>query len=163
MKSRLEIELSSLGFGDVTLRTPNGEVVTHNLKEELKINEYDLNTEFHNQSSKYVYWTSLLETVRAYLESAQLLSERTRAALYEPCRQDLISGGVAKPTKDQIDSEIMKNAEYISTVTQVNNYTYYVKNLQYAVKAFEQRKDMLIQLGAEQRRQRDYEIALKGL
>lgn len=159
----MDIELASLDFDDLTIRTANGEVITYNLKQELTINPYDLNSEFHNQPSKYVYWTSLLETVRAYLESAELAEERTRAGFYEPCRQALINGGVAKPTKDQIDAEILNQEEYINARNQVNTYSYYVKSLQYIVKALEQRKDMLIQLGAEQRRQMDYEAALKRL
>lgn len=157
----MELELTTLGFDMLTLKTASGETVTYNLKDELMINTHNLLEEFNLQPAKYVYWSSLLETVRAYLEASQLKEEQIRASLYEACRIILVDNGTAKPTKDQIEAEILKNDTYIEARELVNTYSYFVKNLQYTVKAFEQRKDMLLQLGAESRRQKDYEAALK--
>ena len=159
----VDLFVESLDFDTINIKTASGETVTFNLKQELTINEFDMNSEFALQPSKYVYWSSLLETVRSYLESAQLTEEVKRADLYEPARLALVASGVTKPTKDQIDAKILQTPEYITTKETVARYSLYVKKLQYIVKAFEQRKDMIQQMGAEKRRQLDYENAIRAL
>lgn len=152
-----------MDFDTIRIRDVNGQFVEYDLKEQLTINEYDLQSEFKLQASKYVYWASILEQVRGYLESSELTEEQTRAQLYEPARIALINAGTAKPTKDQVEAWILQQEEYISARQQVLIYNKYVKHLQYIVKAFEQRRDMMQQIGADKRRQTEYERNLNSL
>lgn len=150
-----------MDFGRIRIRDANGEVREYNLNQELVINEYNLQEEFRLQPSKYVFWSSVLEQVRGYQESAQLQEERVRADLYEKARQSLIEGGSPKPTKDQIEAWIIRQEEYVKAREQVLGYSNFVRQLQYVVKAFEQRRDMLTQVGADKRRAEEYERSLK--
>ncbi len=153
----MDIKLTALDFDTLSVVDANGEKVTYQLYDELRINEFNVQKEFYEQPSKYVYWTSLLERMRLQQESEQLAIDRLKAQLYEPSRTALIVKGTAKPTKDQIDSKITLNKEYQLLLKSYVTTQYTVQKLQYVVKAFEQRKDMLIQIGAELRRQKDYE------
>lgn len=152
-----------MDFELVRISDANGEFYDYNLKEELSINEHDLYTEFGQQPVKYVYWSSILEQVRGYLESATLNEEVVRANMYEPARVALMANGTPKPTKDQIEAWIINQEEWVKAKNEVLIYTKFVKQLQYIVKALEQRKDMLIQIGADSRKDKEYENHLRQL
>lgn len=153
----LDLKVGSMDFEKIRISDVNGEFHEYDMKEELVINDHDLYNEFSQQPVKYMYWTSVLEQVRAYLESSILSEETVRADLYEPARMALIGSGTAKPTKDQIESWIIKQDQWVTAKNEVLVYTKYVKQLQYVVKAYEQRKDMLIQIGADSRKDKEYE------
>lgn len=152
----LDIRVTNLDFGTIRVTDANGETVTYNLKEELAVNNFNVREEFLKQPAKYSYWTALLEQLRLYQETYELQAEKKKAELYEPSRQHLIATGIAKPTKDQIDAQVMLDDEYYKLRQDVVNMEFTVRQVQYVVKAFEQRKDMLIQYGADLRRDFEY-------
>lgn len=154
--SVLNIRVTNLDFGTIRVTDANGETVTYNLKEELAVNNFNVREEFLKQPAKYSYWTALLEQLRLYQETYELQAEKRKAELYEPSRQQLILSGIAKPTKDQIDAQVMLDDEYYKLRQDVVNMEFTVRQVQYVVKAFEQRKDMLIQYGADLRRDFEY-------
>lgn len=125
------------------------------------INKHDISEELYMQPQKYVYYTALLEKVRSYLEGAKLAEEVMHAKLYEPARVGLVASMGKNPVKDQIEAEILNDEEYLDKREQVIILESTVKNLQYIVRAFEQRKDMLIQLSTRDRSQKEYEQAIK--
>lgn len=153
----LDITVGSLDFSTIRIKDSNNQAYEYDLKAELQINEHNLQAEFKEQASKYVYWTSILEQLRGYQESAELQEERVRANLYEQGRLALINEGSAKPTKDQVEAWLMRQEPYVQAREQVLAYSKFVRQLQYVVKAFEQRRDMLTQIGADQRKQKEYE------
>nr|DAI05814.1 MAG TPA: recombination, repair and ssDNA binding protein [Herelleviridae sp.] len=152
----LNLRVDDLEFRKIKIVDDNGEVVVHDLQEELQVNEFNVRTAFLEQPAKYTYWTSILERLRMYQENYELQAEKKKAELYEPSRIALINMGVAKPTKDQIEAQIMLDDEFYKLKQSIVNLSYNVKQLQYVVKAFEQRKDMLIQYGADLRREFEY-------
>lgn len=137
---------------DITLRDQNGDILTYNLKEELQIHRDNLQEDFTDQPVKYAYWVSILEKVRLYLESATLELEKVQASLYEPCRNSLIDAGTPKPTKEQISSLVIIQESYLSARETVIMYEAQVKLLQGVVRSWEQRREMLIQYGADNRK-----------
>lgn len=159
----MEINVNNLEFTTITIRDGSGNMATYNLQDELRINDHDLHNEIRMQPSKYVYWCSILEQVRGYLESAELHEETVKANLYENAREDLMQNGTPKPTKDQIESWILRQDEYIEAREQENIYSNLVKRLTFIVKAFEQRHGMLVQMSALQRDQMEYERAIKQM
>lgn len=156
----LDIAVTDLEFSTIRIRDANGTFADYDLTEELRIDDMNLYEEFKLQPSKYVYWTAILEQVRAYLETAQFTEDRTKAELYEPARITIIQEGTPKPTKDQIEAWIWRQEVYLDAKKQVMTYSKFVKQLQYVVKAFEQRRDMLTQIGADKRKQKEYENSL---
>lgn len=157
----MEITIDDLEFSRITIVDAHGNREERNLQEELLINKSNIEEELYEQPQKYVYYTALLEKVRSYLESAKLAEEMVHARLYEPSRELLVSSTGRNPTKDQIESHILNNEEYLDKREQVVILEATVKNLQYVVRAFEQRKDMLVQLSAHERSRGEYEQAIK--
>lgn len=153
----MNINIGAFDFDKITITGANGESTTHDLREELKVNDFNVVSEFLEQPSKYVYWSSILERVKMFKESAELKAETYKASIYETSRTVLVDAGINKPTKEQVNSVIMSDENYIKLLEDVNTYTYLVGQLTYVVKAFEQRRDMLIQYGADLRKAREYE------
>lgn len=156
----VDISVDSLDFEEITIRDMNGNEQTFNLKDELSINRHDIRTDLEEHPGKYMYWAGVLEKVRAYLESAELELETTFSALYEPVRVSLEKKIGKNPTKVQIEAVIYQQESYITAKEKVNDIQYQVKRLQYVVKNFEARKDMLIQISTTERKEREYEQAL---
>lgn len=153
----MEIHVGAFDFDTITIKDTNGETRTYNLRDELKVNEFNVVGEFLEQPAKYVYWSSVLERVRMYKEASELKAETYKASMYESSRISLVDLGINKPTKEQVNSVIMTDETYIKLLESVNTYTYLVGQLVYVVKAFEQRRDMLIQYGADLRKTREFE------
>lgn len=161
MKDKINIEvdkLSSLFMISITDNAHN--TYKYDIRDELTIDEHNLSKDLREQPSKYMYWASILEKARSYYEASSIELERIYAKLYEPCRLKSVAQGVQRPTKDQINSLIIQEEEYIKAQDINKNYEMYVKQLQYVVRAFESRKDMLIQLATDERKQKEYETAI---
>lgn len=144
----LEIKLDNLDFDYLRLIDENGEYQEYNLREELKINETNLLQEMLQQPSKYIYWSSLLEKLKLYQESAELQLEIKWANLDEQARNYLKSVNV-KPTKDSVEAYIKRQPEYEQARKNVQYYEYTSARVARIVKAFEQRKDMLQSYGKQ--------------
>lgn len=146
----MEIHVDSLDFNDLTIIDMNGEAHTFNIHDELKLSEYTIQQEMYSQSAKYSYWASLLERVRVYAEAEQRKLEQIGAKVNKEVRTRY-EQEKKKPTKDVIESDILLDEEYQQQQYIVEQRNYQVKQLQYIVKAFEQRSSMLIQISAELR------------
>lgn len=161
MKDKINIEVDELSSLFIISITDNAQnTYKYDIRSELLIDEHNLSKDLREQPSKYMYWASILEKARSYYEASNIELERTYAKLYEPCRLKSIAQGVQRPTKDQINSLIIQEEEYIKAQDINKNYEMYVKQLQYVVKAFEARKDMLIQLATDERKQKEYEATI---
>ncbi|WWO58998.1 hypothetical protein [Listeria phage 20422-1] len=154
----MDIHVDSLEFSQLRIIDGNGQVTELDLEKELRVNEYSMQEEFLNQAPKYIYWASILEKVRMYQESASLALEVVGAQMNEKAR-DYYKTVDTKPTKDQVEAYILQQEEYQVAYKQLLTYNHLVKQLQYVVKAFEQRKDMLIQYGADLRKNKDNGIS----
>lgn len=161
----MEVNVTNMDFNEVTIKDASGNVHEYDLEEELTINRHDLRKELEEQSSKYMFWTGMLERVRANLEVAERELEFVESELYEPIRVKLrqTMGGTSNPTKAQIEAMINQQNSYQEYRKKVEEASYQVKRLAYIVKAFEQRKDMLVQISTSDRKQREYEQALKQI
>jgi len=159
----VDIRVNDLDFTKIRIIDANGTFTEYDMQEVLNINEHDLNNEIKLQPSKYVYWSSILEQIRGYLESAELAEEKLKAELYEVARDTLIAGGTPKPTKDQIDSWILRQEEYTNAKANTIAYRKFVKQLTFVVKSLEQRHSMLVQLSALKRDQMEYERSIRNL
>lgn len=157
----MEITLDDLAFSKLIIYDASGNREELDLQEELNINPHNLVDELYLQPQKYVYYTALLEKVRSYLEGANLALDVEHARLYEPARDHLFKATGRNPTKDQIESYILNQETYLDKREQVIILESTVKNLQYVVRAFEQRKDMLIQLSTHERKRDEYERAIQ--
>ncbi|QVD58107.1 hypothetical protein BT3_146 [Staphylococcus phage BT3] len=146
----MKIHIDSLDFTNFTIKDRNGNSQEFDITDELKITEYTIQEDFMQQSAKYAFWASILEKVRAYSEMEQRNLETIGSKLNLTIRQEYEQQG-KKPTKDMIESSVYIHDSYQQQLKVVEAWNYKVKQLQYVVKAFETRRDMMIQLGAELR------------
>lgn len=144
----MDIQLDSLNFYIIRLVDEAGQFVEINLKEELAVNEHNLEKEMREQPSKYVYWSSVLERIRLYQETAELELEALLGELDKEARYELPKIDI-KPTKDSVDGYIKRTEKYKIAKEKCNYYDYLVRRLQFIVKSFEQRKDMLQSYGRQ--------------
>jgi len=158
----VDIRVNDLDFTTIRIIDANGSFTEYEMQDVLNINEHNLAEEIRMQPSKYVYWSSILEQLRGYLESAELAEEKLKAELYEVARDTLIAGGTPKPTKDQIDSWILRQDSFTEAKNNTLAYRKFVKQLSFVVKSLEQRHSMLVQLSALKRDQLEYERHLKN-
>lgn len=147
----MEIYVDSLDFDTFTIIDKNGNRENINISDELMIDENNINEEFMKQSGKYAYWASLLEIVRRYYEAEQRKLETIGSQLNLTVRQAYKQKG-EKPTKDMIEADVFINQNYQNQLNIVEDWSYKTKQLNYIVKAFEQRVNALTHLGAEQRK-----------
>lgn len=148
-----EIKIPSLDFDKFKLVDTNtGEVVEYSLKDELGINRETYQLDFINQPAKYVYWQAVLQNLKTYEESVQRSSDIQHAHSYNYAYNYLkTKAKVTRPTKDMIESIIMRDKDYQQTLEKVEEAKENVGIVNAIVKAYEQRRDMLIQLGADER------------
>lgn len=146
----MEIKVDSLDFDTIKIKDKNNNETILSIQEELKIDEINLNESFMSQSSKFAYWANLLEIVRRYSEAEERKLETIGAQLNLSIRE-WYKQNKEKPTKDMIEARIMIDKNYQEQLKVVEEWNYKTKQLQYVVKAFEQRVNALTHLGAEQR------------
>lgn len=144
----LEIKLDGLDFYIIKLYDENGEYIEFDLKKELAINEDNLAQEMIEQPSKYVYWSSVLEKLRYFQESAELQLEFLEGKLDQQARKDIESQG-GRPTKDSIEGYMRRTEEYQRARSVCTHYEYLVKRVHFVVKSLEQRAGMLQSYGKQ--------------
>ena len=154
----MEIPIHSIEFSEVTLRDKNNNVFTYNIQDDLKIDEHNINQVLMEQSSKYAWWANLHEIVKRYREAEERKLEHLASQLNLQVRESFKQQKV-KPTKDMVDACITTNQSYQQQLESVEDWKYREGQLQAVVRAFNQRKDMLIQISAELRQtNKDKEI-----
>lgn len=144
----MDIKIDDLDFLQLRLVSESGEFVNINLKEELSINESNLDQEMLQQPAKYVYWSSILEKVRLVKEQSDLELEQLMGELDKEARTTLPIEGT-KPTKDSVENYIRRTQQYKEAIEKRNYWEHIVKRMQYIVKSLEQRKDMLQSYGKQ--------------
>lgn len=152
MRCLKEIKVAKLDFDTFRLLDGStGEVQTYSLHDLLKVNQQNYQEEFLQQPAKYVYWQAVLQNLKAYEESTEREAEHAHADSYNEAYNYFRKQGNARPTKDLIESAILLDDTYQEKLEAVEQAKESVGIINAIVKAFEQRKDMLIQFGAEQR------------
>lgn len=157
------IKLPNLTFDTITVFDYSGNKQEYNLRDELSINEFNLIGDIQNQSANYVFWSSMYARVKQQVDSKKIECERVDAYLYKLCRVELIESGIAKPTQSQIDAEVNSREEHFNAYNQLAELQSVEEQLKYAVRAWEQRKDMLVQMKKEETLNKEYEKAIKNI
>lgn len=144
----MDISVDNLDFYYLTLRDTTGNTLDFNLKDELAINEQNLLQEMLEQPSKYIYWSSILETLKMYQEAKEIELETVVANL-DPQARNVLKESDIKPTKDMVDAYIKRQETYTTKKNEVLYMSYIVGRVQRIVKAFEQRSSMLQSYGKQ--------------
>ena len=120
------------------------------IKEILLINEAALNDEFIHQPSTYAYFAALSEYAMADVEQKKLAFSVMEANLDSQKRMEFKD---RKVTEAVIKSAIIQDKKYQALSEELIEAERQLGILKSLVKALEQRKDMLIQLGSMRRQE----------
>jgi hypothetical protein len=134
------------------------------IRDVLLINEANLSSEFERQPSTYAYFAALMEFAVADVEHKKLAFSVMEANLDSVKRTELKDQ--TKVTEAVIRSAIIKDQKYQLLSEELIEAQRQLGILKGLVKALEQRKDMLIQLGASKRQEMvlsDFGISLKNV
>jgi len=144
----MDVFVDDLDFSTLRIVDENGEAITYNLHQELKVNEDNLAREMLQQPSKYIYWSSILEKIKYFQEQKELALETVVARLDKEARESIESTG-KKPTKDSVDAYTKRHPEFQQAKNVCMQYDYTVNRLQRIVKAYEQRASLLQSYGKQ--------------
>ena len=143
----MELELTTVNFLEVSIKLPSGEIKDFNLENELAISETDLNRDFIEQAGKFAWWASLAESAKEIEERLALNQERVEGEADSRARRKLELDGV-KVTEGSVKSMMKTDEKLMTASLAYNRAKKNAATLKQVVKAFEQRKEMLISLGA---------------
>jgi len=145
------IKVGSLDFDTVKIVDMNGESKSYKVSDLLSFNENNYEGAFTDQSATYVYWAYVYSICKEQEESQNNLLDKVHAEQYTVAFEEL-SGKGSRPTKDAIEALVVLSEPYQVQKEACIDAKRLTMQLQYLVRGFEQRKDMLIQYGAEKRK-----------
>jgi len=151
----LEINIGSFDFEWLQLKDEAGQVANYNLRDTLAVNEANLMQEMLEQPAKYIYWSSVLEKLKYFQESAELKAEQELARIDKEARE-YYKNTDTKATKDVVETYRKTHEDYEGIMSNLQYYTMVVGYVTRIVKAFEQRKDMLQSYGKQISDQKGY-------
>lgn len=146
-----------------------------NIREVMKINENNLTDEFINQPSTYAWFATLAEIASSEVESKKFELDVLRANLDTKKRETLAKEHITvddkgkekgRVTEAMVTSAILTDERYAVLHQELLELTRQQGILKAIVRALEQRKDMLIQLGSTKRQEMvlsDFGVDLKKI
>lgn len=140
--------MSSLKKVPVLIQLNPDSVYSVDLSKELQIDRHSLDRELRDQPPKYMFWAGLLTEVS---EKVDILEERLQileAALYRKY-------GDRYKKLYELKKKVLSNAEYSELKGRIRRWKKAESQLKYAEKAFCQRKDILMAVNANQRKEKE--------
>lgn len=134
-----------------------------NIQDIVKINEATLTDEFTRQPSVYAWFATLAEIAAAQVEKTKFDLSVTRAKLDSIKRADLANEG-KKVTESMVEAAITTDVKIMALTEELIDGGRQLGILKALVRALDQRKDMLIQLGSTKRQEMvlsDFGVDLK--
>jgi len=131
-------------------------------KEDVSVNVADLDDAFVRQASLFAHYG--MQTARAVeqMDNLKLLLEVKEAQLNNEHREALLAQG-GKVTEAMISNAVLTDSRYIKTRKAFNEAKGVLEINKASTEAFRQRRDMLIQIGADAREERKGEVVVKKM
>lgn len=148
------IKLKVADKQEISLIDQTGKETIYNIDNELLVNDNNYQQEYLRQAQKYSFWSDKLAISNRQVSGAEQEVDLMHAKLYKKYFLELTKAKL-RPTKDMVESEIVQDPAYQKVLTNLNQSKFVEEKLKFIVKAFEQRKDMLIQFGAEMRKDKE--------
>jgi hypothetical protein len=123
-------------------------------EEDIEINRYSLQEEFADQARRFFYWSKQYERGLESLETMKLNMEILESNLDLSIRKKFEKARY-KITEGFVKAKIRQSPLWKRLSKQIIKKRREVNDLKNAMKAFEHRKDMLVQLGAKERKEWD--------
>ena len=118
------------------------------VQELMTIEKDNLEHELLCQARLYSYWTGLLTLAKKDYDRIKRSIETTEALL----KNDLMRTNT-KLSDKKLDLKVKEKEEYITLLKELENQNYKLGLFQNIVKALEQRKDMLVQISSNRKKE----------
>ena len=135
----------------VVVRLSPKQVHEADLMEELRINPDSLDRELLRQPAKYAWWAALYSETASKVELLRQKRERLEGKLFVKLRAQNSRRGVR--VKD-INHLVHRDGRYRKLSRRLRRWESAERLLKFAERAFSQRKDVLMALNANQRREK---------
>jgi hypothetical protein len=150
--------VSEEGKPRVSLRVVNY-IDGEKLKEDVAYSEADLNTAFQQQSSLFVHYATLHAKAERQVDDLKLTLEAAESKVYRNLR-DAATEKSEKVTEAQLEKMVAGTDFIIQMKKLINEAKQVAAIAKGAVEGFKQRRDMLIQSGADQREEMKGELRI---
>lgn len=130
-------------------------------KEDIAINPVDLDNAFLTQASLFAHYATQAARAVEQMDNLKLTLDVREAQLRTEHRNTFLESGV-KVTESMIDSAVMVDPRYIKVRKAYNESKGVVEMLKGATEAFRQRRDMIVQIGVNNREERKGEAFVKS-
>lgn len=139
-----------------TLELEPGVTLTSDIQDDLYINPANLQEEFLRQPELFAWWASTCELAKDLVARQKFVLERLTAAIDHRVRLEAQQeserlGKTVKMTETMVQNTVISSEEYQKAMFEYLDLKKQLGMLQAGKDAIEQRKDMLISLGANYR------------
>ena len=131
------------------------------LREDVSINDADLDGCMTTQASLYAHYASLYAKATYDANTFKVRADIAKAKAYKSLRSRFIAKG-SKYTEALLEAEVMLHEEYQQALELYNKYRMSEMLCKEALEALKQRRDMLVQKGKSSLEERKGELFLKG-
>lgn len=121
----------------------------------------DLNISFRDQASLFAHYAALHRQALEQLAQKKLAVEVRHSVIYKEIREESEKDG-KKITENALDAAISANKDYIALRMELIKAEGIANLAKNALEAFSQRKDMLVQLGADARQEAMGELRMSA-
>jgi hypothetical protein len=128
------------------------------LRRDVSFELHNLDNAIRQQAGLYVHYADLARRARRQHDKMKTTAEVMEAKLYSVHRQAFINQGIAKPTKDQIDAAVKMDPRWFAAQQKVIDARAIMDLAVESREALSQRKDMLVQVSVDRRREREGEM-----
>lgn len=127
--------------------------IDYNMVDELRVNENTLESDMIEHSSKYAYFSAIANKAENFERSAEVELETVLANAEINTRKKFAEDGITKPTVGQISAVVNTNEDVIDAKKRLSEAKGYTGLMKYILKAFDARKDLLINISAQRRKE----------
>ena len=139
----------------IALIKMRGRIYERNVKTELSIDLSNLKNEIVSQAENAGWWRTLLAVANAEMREAERLMKKTRSVRMDAIG-DRLEGGGERRSEDKIRRMVYADIIYNKSVKKYNQALESAEYIQQVVNSFSERGNMLIGLGADERKENIY-------
>lgn len=129
------------------------------LKKDLQVNPNDLDDAVISQAPMFVHYAQQAAQARRQWEKSKLAAEVTESQLDSAWRKKFLEDGT-KITEKVVENAVKSDPRYIKAHTQVIEARALYDIANDAREAYMQRKDMIVQVSVDRRRERDGQLRI---
>lgn len=138
-------------------------ITQEQLQKDLAFSELNLSDAFTRHAALYAHYATLSHKAEYQSDRRETAVKIAYATLAKKYRDDVVAAGEKRPTKDEIDNAVQLMPEYIAVVKVAHEAKFIAGLVKEAARAFMQRRDMLVQMGAASREEMKGELRMREL